>query len=216
MKKNFKRIGIVAILLLLNFIASAQNVENEYQIRSYGEFRFEPIENLKLNVIPEIRLDEKFSVDEYLLEGEAEYDLFKFLSVGATYRFEINPRETKSTEYFHRYSFNTKLEKDFNRFESSFRLRYSNYADDEITDKSFLRYKAKLDYDIRNFKLTPSVAVEAFQDLSENNLFKMRYTAGFDYKLFKKNFLSVDYKFDYYNQQYKNRHIFSVGYKIKF
>lgn len=34
--------------------------------------------------------------------------------------------------------------------------------------------------------------------------------------LFNTFVLSVDYKFDYYNQQYKNRHIFSVGYKIKF
>ena len=79
-----------------------------------------------------------------------------------------------------------------------------------------MRYKASLDYNIPNSKITPFVAVEAFQKLSDADLYKMRYAAGFDYKLFKKNYIGVDYKFDYYQNEYKNRHILSVGYKIKF
>jgi hypothetical protein len=138
------------------------------------------------------------------------------MELGATYRFGINPRENKDTEYANRYSFSATAKKDFNRFESAFRLRYTNDADDETSSEHFMRYKASLDYDIRKSKITPSVAVEAFQQLQDGGLYKMRYTAGMDYKLFKKNYLGLDYKFDYYQNEYKNRHIISVGYKIKF
>lgn len=207
---------LIVTLFITGENVFAQEVTNDFETRTAVDLSFKPIKKLKLSLIPELRFDENFSLDEYLFEGEAEYKALNFLSFGAAYRFEVNPRDTKSTEYFHRYSFNTELEKELNRFETSFRLRYSNYADDEITDKSFLRYRAKLEYDIPKSKITPAVAVEAFHDLNENNLFKMRYTAGIDYKLFKNNYLGVDYKLDYYNNEYKNKHIISVGYKIKF
>jgi len=194
----------------------AQEVENQYETRTELEVSYKPIKKLKLTLIPEFRFDENFSLDKYLFEGEAEYKVWKFLEYGATYRFVVNPRDTKETEYFHRFGFRTTVKKEFGRFQPSFRLMYSNYADDEIIDKEFMRYKALLKYDIKNFKLTPFVATEAFQQFDGGGLYKMRYTAGFDYKLFKKNYLGASYKLDYYKKEYKNKHIFCIGYKIKF
>ena len=166
--------------------------------------------------MPQFRFDENFSLDKYLFEGEAEYKVAKFLDVAATYRFVVNPRDTKDTEYFNRYGFSATAGKKFGNFESAFRLRYSNYADDDVSDKSFMRYKASLKYDIKDCKLTPFVAAELFQQTDGGNLYKMRYSSGFDYKLFKKNYIGVSYKFDYYNTDYLNKHIISLGYKIKF
>lgn len=208
-----------AFIILLLFASTknqAQEIENDFQTRTSAELSFEPFKKLKLNLIPELRFDENFALDKYLFEGEAVYKPVKFLSLGATYRFGGNLRDNKDTEYFNRFAFSATAKKEFKRFESAFRLRYTNDADDETGKEDFLRYKASLNYNIRKSKITPFVGLEAFQRLSDAELYKMRYTAGIDYKLFKKNYLGISYKFDYYEKEYKNRHILSVGYKIKF
>lgn len=220
MNSKIKKIivsGCVAATLLVSSISTkAQEIENDYQTRIFTDISFKPIKKLKLSLIPELRFDEDFSLDEYLIEGEAEYRALKFLSFGASYGLVGNIRNEKGTEYFSRYSFNTTLKKKFNRFEPSFRLMYSNYADDGIIDKNFLRYKAALKYDIAICKITPFVAVQLFQELQDGGLYKTRYAVGANYKLFKKNYISLNYKLDYYQNEYKNRHIVSLGYKIKF
>lgn len=166
--------------------------------------------------MPQLRFDKDFSLDKYLFETGAEYKALKFLELGASYSFIANPRETKDTEYFNRYALSATVEKEYGRFEPSFRLKYSNYADDDVSDKNFIRYKAALKYNIPDCKISPNVGAELFQQFDEGDLYKMRYSAGLDYKLFKKNYIGVSYKFDYYNKEYTNKHIFSLGYKIKF
>jgi hypothetical protein len=203
-------------LFAFSSLAQAQEVENDYQSRAYAEMSYKPFKKLKLKLIPEIRLDEDFSIGKYLLETEAIYKPRDFFSVGAAYRFVINPRETKSTEYFHRFAVNASVSKKVFRFDPALRFSYSNYADDETTDKEFFRYKASVKYDIKSCKLTPSIAAEAFQQLTDNGLYKMRYTLGVDYKVKKNNYIGLSYKLDYYKNELRNRHIISLGYKIKF
>lgn len=204
------------IISVITTTAIAQEISNEVQTRTELELAIKATKKLKLTISPQLRFDENFSLAKYHFEGGAQYKVHKLLSVGGKYRFIVNPRETKDTEYFNRYSFNATVKKDFDRFKPSFRLRYSNFADDEMSDENFLRYKTSLKYDISKSKITPYIAAEAFQQLSANNLYKMRYSAGADYKLFKNNFLGLNYKLDYYTQEYRNRHIVSVGYKLKF
>lgn len=207
---------LIFVLVLLVTTAKAQDIENELQTRTQLELTYKPIKKLKLTFMPQLRFDENFSLDKYLFEGEAEYKALDFLELGATYRFVVNPRDTKDTEYFNRYGFSATAKKEFGRFEPAFRLRYSNYADDDADDKSFMRYKATLKYDIKDCKITPFVAAELFQQIDGGDLYKMRYSTGLDYKLFKNNYVGVSYKFDYYNTEYVNKHIISLGYKIKF
>ncbi len=208
---------LVLLLFLLNTLnIKAQEVENSSQTRTALTFSLKPIKNLKLDFTPEVRFDEGFSVGKYLIESEVSYKFFKFLSLGTSYRFVSNPRETKGTEYLHRFALSSTFKKKFNRFEPAFRLRYTNYADDE-SDKEFLRYKVSVKYNIAKSKITPFVGTEAFQQISgSSELYKMRYIIGMDYKLFKKNYIGVGYKLDYYMNKYENKHILSIGYKIKF
>jgi len=215
-----KKIQIIIPLTVLLITATttfAQEVVNEMQYRIELGLSYSPIKKIKFNFNPEIRFDETFSADKYVFEGGIEYKPLKFLELGAHYRYYINPRDNKETQYFNRYAFSATGKKEFGRFKSELRLRFTNDADDEITDKKFFRYKLSTAYDIPKCKITPSVAVEAFQSLGdEGGLYKMRYSAGFDYKLFKKNYIGVSYKFDYYQTKYLNRHIIKLKYKIKF
>lgn len=215
-----KKIQIIIALTVLLITATttfAQEVVNEMQYRTELGLSYSPFKKIKFSFNPEIRFDDTFSADKYVFEGGIEYKPVKFLELEANYRYYINPRDTKETEYFNRYAVSATGKKEFGRFKTALRLRYSNDADDEITDEKFLRYKLSTAYNIPKCKLTPSVAVETFQSLGdESGLYKMRYSAGVDYKLFKKNYIGLRYKFDYYQTEYINRHIISLGYKIKF
>lgn len=208
--------ALICLLMLASQVLVAQEVENEIQTRTELELVYKPVKKLKLTFMPQLRFDEDFSLDKYLFEADAEYKALKFLELGATYRFVVNPRDTKDTEYFNRYAFSATAKKEFGRFEPAFRLKYSNYADDDVSDKSFMRYKTSLKYDIAKCKLTPFIAAELFQKVDGGDLYKMRYSAGVDYKLSKKNFIGISYKLDYFNQEYVNKHIITVGYKFKF
>ncbi|MCU4173748.1 DUF2490 domain-containing protein [Carboxylicivirga sp. N1Y90] len=216
MKVNIKT-GLILGLIFLSGGLRAQSVENDLETRTSVQANIKLVKNLKLKVSPEIRFDENFSIKKYNIESELVYKPYKFLLLGATYRFIGDPKDNKPTEYLHRYALTAKLKKDFGRFETAFRLRYTDFADDDYEDGSeMMRYKASVDYDIAKCKLTPYVGIEAFQQLDGGDLYKMRYSLGMDYKLFKKNYLGVSYKLDYYMESLRNKHIVSLGYKIKF
>ncbi len=211
--------GTILMLLFSGQLVRSQevdnSVENEFEYRTYFKSTIKLAKNFKLNVVPEVRLKDDFSIDRYLLETELKYKPIKYLTIGGGYRFIINPRTTKSTEYLHRYEFSATLKKKFNDFKPALKVSYTNYADDDADD-NFLRYKALVEYDIPKCKFTPVVGAELFHQLSSGDMYKVRYGVGVDYKLFKKNFLEVSYKLDYYLQKYKNKHIISIGYKLKF
>lgn len=215
MRSTIYKCIIPVVLLFLAPQLPAQEVENDFEYRTSVKMTFKPIKKLKLNFTPEVRLSDDFSIDRYMLETGAVFKAAKILYLGAGYRFVVNPRDEKDTEYLHRYEFTATVKKRIERFEPQFRLRYTNYADDD-DDDNYLRYKAAVGYDIKNCKLTPVLSAELFHKLSDNSLHKMRYKLGLDYKLFKKNYLGVSYRLDYYLQKEKNNHIFSIGYKIKF
>jgi len=214
-KNTISKIWLLVFILFTSFYAKAQDVENDFQIRTEIKLSFNPLKNIELNLTPMLRLDEKFQFDQYLFEGEAVYNPFKQLSFGAAYRFIGNQTNNNGMEYSGRYTIFAEAEKKLNRFKPSFKISYTNYADEEYNN-TFLRYKAGLKYDIAKSKITPELAFEAFHDISNSNIYKLRYSVGADYKLFKNNSIGITYKLDYYMQELRNKHIISIGYKIKF
>jgi len=212
----------ISIRLLILFIAAgyagrvnSQTVTNEFQTRTEVKLSFEPLDKLTLSLNPEVRWDESFSVGKYMLESGLSYKPVKGLTLGGSYRFIINPRTTKATEYLHRFALFTTYKKKIERFEPSLRVKYTNYTED-LSLGEFLRYRAKLEYDIKGSKITPVLSAEAFHYLAGNQIYKMRYAIGAEYKLNKKSSLGIGYMLDYYMQDYRNKHIITLGYKYKF
>ena len=201
--------------ILFSVKAFPQTVTNDFQTRTEVKLSLEPLDKFTLNLNPEVRWDESFGVSKYMLESGISYKPVKGLSLGASYRFIINPRTDKSTEYLHRFALYTSYKKKIKRFEPSLRVKYTNYTED-ITAGEFLRYRAKIEYDIKSCKITPAVSAEAFHDLSGSQIYKMRYGLGADYKLGKKSTLELGYMLDYYMLDYRNKHILTLGYKYKF
>jgi hypothetical protein len=164
-----------------------------------------------------LRFDDSFDLDKYLFEGGLSYKLLDFLSAEVCYKYIINPRDKKDTEYSNQFALAAEAEKEFGRFNTAFKIKYTNDSDDESSDEKFFRYKLSADYDVPNCKFSPDVAIEAYQQLgSDGGMYKMRFTVGADYKLLKNNYLGLSYRFDYFYTEYTNKHIVGLGYKIKF
>lgn len=227
--------ALLSLLFIFGMVASTfakgtkDDVEVKYKYQFGADFQIKLTKGLKLNLEPEFRFNDGY--DKLLLNGGLTYKTFGCIYWGATYRLEIDRVEssTSSTissgwgstnnyesDIYHRYAFDVTYKDKFGRLTPSFRLRYNNFADEDVDDKEFIRYRAKVEYDIRKSKITPFVSVEAYQEMDENMLYKMRYSTGFDLKVSKRSALSFDYKFDFFTLEYKNANIFSVGYKHKF
>lgn len=207
-------IGIL-ISMLMSPIIRAQDTENIFQTRSEFKLSYKLSDKWTLALTPELRFDDSFSIDKYILELRTVYNPFKRLSLGASYRFVANDRETKSTEYLQRYAFDAKYKYKISRWTPSIRLRYTNYSEDD-SDGEYLRYKAAVDYNIKKCKLTPFAGAELFQELNNSELHKVRYSIGGEYKLNKNNAISTAYKLDFFLQKNENKHIFHIAYKLKF
>ncbi len=189
------------------------------------EFSKKIVKNLKIEFNPELRLLSDFKMDTYILEGGLSYKLHKYLTVAGYYRYENAWDYKKSTGAYkgqiasNRLAFDAKSGFNLNRFEFQFRLRYTNGADfDQTTDDrtSYFRYRAKIDYDIKNSKLVPFLSIEAFHDLILNDVDKMRYTGGLLYPINKSNELSLFYRIQDYSGLKTSMDIIGVGYSLKF
>lgn len=208
---------IIVLMVLSSSSITAQEVVNELQMRYSAGVSTKLNDKWGVSLAPEIRFDENFNADRFLVDAKIKYKVWKYISLGGTYRFDVNFRDVKETQYLNRFAVNTTFETKINRFEPSLRVQYSNYADDEINDGKFMRYKFALEYNIKDCKLTPKITTEIFHQLGDNSrLYKMRYGAALDYKINKKNYISLGYKFDYYEYELLNKHIIELGYKYKF
>lgn len=225
---------MTTLALLLGVVSGAmadgtkEDPEVLYKYRFGVDFQIKLAKGLKLNVEPEFRFNDGY--DKLLLNAGVSYKTFGCIYWGATYRLDVDRVESASSsvdmsafgsgnydsEVYHRYAFDVTYKDKFGRFTPSFRLRYNNFADDEVTDKEFMRYRAKVKYNIRKSKITPHVAVEFYQELGDNMLYKSRFATGFDLKTGKDSNIGLDYKFDLFALEYKNANIFSVGYKYRF
>ena len=211
----FLRFMLFLLGMLLAEGAFSQEITTEFQTRTELKLSYEPLDKLTLSLNPEVRWDESFSVGKYMLESGISYKPVKGLTLGGSYRFIINPRTTKATEYLHRFALYTSYKKKIARFEPSLRVKYTNYTED-LSLGEFLRYRAKLEYDIKGSRITPLLSAEAFHTLSGNQLYKMRYSLGAEYKINKNSSIGLGYMLDYYLQDYRNKHIINLGYTYKF
>jgi len=214
-ERRFLSLFIPIALLLTASPVDGQAIENRFQTRSSLEFSKEIFRNLGFELTPELRWDEGFKIDRFLLNSELQYKIFDFWSVSAGYRFIGNSNAENRTEFLHRYQFKMVFKTDIKRWEPGFGLYYTNFSDDN-DGSAFLRYKSFLSRDIRKCKFTPKAGFEIFHQLDARSIYKLRYSVDLEYRLTKTVDLGAGYKLDYYMTRYQNRHIFDLGLKVKF
>lgn len=207
--------GIILLIMAYANLMHAQTVKQDFQTRYSAGLTFKASEKIRIRFSPEIRFNDNFSVDNYFLDLQGSYKAFKFLSLGTGYRFVINEREIRNTEYLHRWAFYARFEHKLDRFKFQLKPSYTNFNDDLSFDK-FFRIRLQSKYNVPKIPLFVVGGAEAFRQVKLDQLSKMRYYGGLDYKLNKHHVLALRYKFDYYLQAYYNKHIFTFAYTYKF
>ena len=81
--------------------------------------------------------------------------------------------------------------------------------------KNVLRSRLQVEYNIRHCPVTPYISAEMSNAW---NIQKVRYTAGFDWKLSKQHVIGMNYRFQkvYKDDEEPDTHIVGIGYKFKF
>ncbi len=231
---NLHKIILTSLAILLSAgVAAADGskddveVVNKYRVGADVEIKL--AKGLELNLAPELRYKDGY--DKMVIDAGLSYKTWGCITWGATYRLVADRQENSDyiyspssffgsnkyeTETYGYYALDVTYKEKFGRFTPSFRVRYNNFTDEEIDDEAYLRYRLKCNYDIPKCKITPYVAIEAHQELSENIVDKVRYATGLDLKVSKTTAISFDYKLDLFMLKYKNVNIFSVGYNYKF
>ena len=89
----------------------------------------------------------------------------------------------------------------------------------ETRNNNRLRSQLKVEYDIRNCKITPYASIEFFNELDEAFILgKTRVCAGGDIKINKKNKISVGYVYQDERDSDigETQHALEISYKLKF
>lgn len=219
------RFFLVLLLLISGTVVSAQ--DKDFGMWYSVSARYEIVKNLRLNVSEELRTASNASeVDQYFTDLGLDYKLNDYISFGGYYRY-IRKRETKDDFYArNRFYGEIDLTYPFNRFEFSYRFRLqrqtNKYADDveEKAPRLYNRHKFAIEYNIPNFKLSPSVYYERFYRLKYISSYfsdSERYGIELNYKFNKKHRAGVGFLIDkdlHPNVDYLN--VLTLSYRYSF
>lgn len=239
---------IIAAMALMPVMVSAQDDGGDdfgTILSVEGTHRFDK----KFSVSAEMEMrtrDDVKTVDRWSGGVQASYKVLPWLKASAGYTFLYDNNEkynnsfTKKAEFWgsrHRVNVSLTASCKVGNFDLSLRERWQYTYRPEVTvdrirlsdgavledDKTFdskgknvLRSRAMAEYKIKDFPITPYASVELF---NASKLEKIRYTAGADYKINKKNVVGMYYRYQHVNDdsdEEPNRHVIGLEYKFRF
>lgn len=220
-----KSLILLMILTWSAFPLVVLSQTSEYSFRSSVNLEMKITRRLKVELAPEFRYNTGSGNNMVLIQTGLNYRFASWLSIGGYYRLngsilkDSESADGRSLDFSNRFAFDANAKTNLGRFTPKFRLRFCNFSDfdSQTDDKSnFLRYRLGLDYHIKGIKLTPFIAVEVYEKLSNGLFSKSRYTIGGEYEFNKMNALSLDYSFDDKFKTTTKYHIFELTYKFRF
>ena len=183
---------------------------------------------LNISFEEEFRTRSNFSeIERFSHALEVSYKPFSFLKTGGAYNLINFNHDKRGWEIRHRYYFYATGSWDIRRFSFSLRERFQSTKRQGVeatanraNPKLYLRSRLKVDYNIRKSKITPFASAELFNTLNDpqkNGINQWRGVAGIDYKLNKKNFIDLYYRYtNYTDEEEMDKHLFGIGYSFKF
>ncbi|MDI9879207.1 DUF2490 domain-containing protein [Flectobacillus longus] len=194
-------------ILLPLLLISGKMLGQETDIRSWTGVSLEKKLNkhISLNANLQVRTTDNFTaVGSYVGEFGLGYKINKHWEVSAYYRFSKRQKWDKSEDAyiykpFHRFYANIDYDRKISIFKLSYRLRYQDQFKDTDTGleetKSYLRNKIELAYPNKT-RFTPSISADFFYKIGED-FDQIRYKAGVDYIVNKRNSVGLTFFRDY-------------------
>jgi hypothetical protein len=165
---------LLFIFIFLTGFSVAQAKTEEFGTWIELTFTKKFLKDFEFSIIPELRLQDDFTIDEYIFEGKLGYDPFKFLGFAAAYRLNTNVKKNED-EISHSAVFDATGKTDFKRFNASLRARFTNDSDggDVPWESFYFRPRAKLTYNIKGKKVEPYVSYEVFTVSGKRSITKL-------------------------------------------
>lgn len=206
---------IQCLIALSSFLLSTLNgysqSEDTSDLESWNSLGLEYKLNKKwsFGLEEQLRLDKNISeISEYFTQLETKYAITKKFDIGLGLRYireNDNEGNVQGYENHFRFNVDASYKHKINDFTLKYRLRYQNKNELGVSSsdgdyaKQYLRLKAAVAYNFKNWKLDPKFSAEIFNrfengDVDQYN--KYRLTLGTDYKI--KNFgkLGIFYRIE--------------------
>ncbi len=207
-------------ILLILFILFA-GVESIYaKTGKFGtwieiDFTKKFLKDFELSFLPELRLQDNLSVDEYIVEGKLGYNPVKFLDLAFAYRIKTNVKKS-GNEVTYSPVFDITGKQEINRFKAALRTRFTNDPDFGDTNNSYyFRPRAKLAYNIKGVKAEPFVSTELFFGFNGKGFLKARHDIGFSHRITQKHEFGIYYRLNDYFSEKSSINILGIDYKLK-
>jgi hypothetical protein len=211
-----KRLLLFIFIFLIGFSITQAKTE---EFGTWIELTFTKkfLKDFEFSIIPELRLQDDFTIDEYIFEGKLGYEPFKFLGFAAAYRLNTNVKNNED-EISHSAVFDVTGKTDVKRFNASLRARFTNDSDggDVPWESFYFRPRAKLAYNIKGKKVEPYISYEIFHSFREKEYYKARFDVGFSRKFNKKHEVGFYYRLNDYFSERSSIHILGINYGFKF
>lgn len=210
-----KRFLLIIILFLVGTYAGFAKTE-KFGTWIELEFRKDFLKKISFSIVPELRLQDQFQLDEYMVQGKLSYDVFPFLSFAGIYRVGAEVKNKGNVSYS-RFALDAQASKKINRFEVSLRGRYTNFseASDENSSK-YIRPRVKLEYRTKGKRIRPFTSYELFHNLTKDELHKSRFDVGFTRRFGDLHRVGLYYRLHDYFTYKPSIHILGMEYRIKF
>jgi hypothetical protein len=215
--KNFSAMKIRYSLLVLLLLISISGFSKTKKFGTWMEFEFNKkiIKHLDFSFIPEVRFNDNFAFDEYILEGKLNYELFKYLEFAGSYRYNSEIKD-KGNKISHSAVLDITGKTGFDRFDASIRTRFTNDASGDELRTFYFRPRAKLSYNIKGSKLEPYTSYELFMNLKQSDFYKQRFDFGVQRKIGEYHRVGVYYRLQDYFYDKSSISILGIDYRFKF
>ena len=212
---------LFTVVLILFSHAMAQNLDQEVWLES--GISYQPIKRWTVNAELNQRYNQ-YGLSTIFPQFSVKYKLTKWLRPSIDYRWISSREFLEPYQSSHRLNANLQGDYSIQRFEVGLRLRYqysfnrinSNY--DAEFDQAW-RVKPSIQYNIKDFPLSPSFSAEFFYDPSNHaegkQFTRIRYYAGFDFDMNKVHKFSFgSYLDQWINTIPRTRLMYSLGYSF--
>lgn len=211
-----RRFLLFVIILFISFSVVQAKTE---KFGTWIELTFTKkfLKDFEFSIIPEFRLQDDFTLDEYIFEGKLGYGPYKFLDLAVSYRYNTNVKNN-GNEVSQYMVFDVTGKTEYKRFDGSLRARFTNDSDGgEIQWESFFfRPRVKIGYNIKNWKTDPYISGEFFYDLKNAEFYKGRFDIGVSRKLGKYHEVGMYYRLQDFYSNKNSINILGINYGFKF
>jgi hypothetical protein len=211
-----KKLQIIFIFILL--INSFHSVAKTERFGTWLEFeiRKDFLKNFAFSITPELRFQDQFNLDEYMVQGKLSYQPLQFLSLAGSYRLGTEIKSKGNVNYS-RIALDAQASQKFDRFEAALRTRYTNSSDSQEDEAGkYFRPRISLDYNIKGHKIAPFVSYELFHNLNTKEAQKSRMDIGFSRSIGKLHRIELYYRLNDYFTDKQSIHILGFGYRLRF